>query len=215
MEPSQDINTQFAAAPQSERSGPWKLISAVAIILVIGFAGGLVFFALQSGKNSDEVDDLQARLSATTDRLNQFKEVTGVDNPEDFTSAAGTSLVVEEWGLEFQVPNTFSDLSYVITDNELRFSGTLQEAVGMTPEFSFGATTDTINYIGVIRQPIDSDPFANCTDSCNEKIGSSDEYAFYLMAPQNYSFSSSDGYMMPKVVTSYLLIMMTFNVQID
>ena len=216
MEPSQDINTQFATAPQSERSGPWKLISAVAIVLVIGFAAGLVFFALQSSKNSDEVDELQASLNATTYRLNQFKEVTGVDNPEDFMAAAGTSLAVEEWGLTFQVPRVFSDLSYVISDNFLRFEGTLEAATGMTPEFKFDTTTDTINFISVIRQPKDSDIYTDCqAASCPKKIGSNSGYNFYLLAPQNYPFSISDDYALARIAAGYLLVTMALNPQID
>jgi|GEM_PF-2167557 len=97
MEPNN--NTQFTGMSQSESTDAsegggkaWKIISVIAIILVIGLAAGLVFFMMKANGLKGDNDNLQSTVDTRTAELNRFREVTGVQNPNDFSTVASADV---------------------------------------------------------------------------------------------------------------------------
>jgi hypothetical protein len=67
----------------------WMIAAIAAIVVVVGLAAGLTFALLSVSDSKRKVDEMQVSLDSTTSELNRFKEVTGVENPEDVVMGDG------------------------------------------------------------------------------------------------------------------------------
>ncbi|MCL1839803.1 hypothetical protein FWF89_02260 [Candidatus Saccharibacteria bacterium] len=83
MEPQDDNTTQFTGTPQSETPAfseakttgkGIKVFAVFSIFLIIALAAGLTFFYMKSDENSKKVDDLQAKIDAKNEELNNLRE---------------------------------------------------------------------------------------------------------------------------------------------
>ena len=96
MEPQTD-STQFTGTPQSEstpapepKSGKSsKLFPILAIVIILGLAGGGAFFFMQSSDANKKIDTLTSERDAAKTSLGAFKEATGVDDPADVVTGGG------------------------------------------------------------------------------------------------------------------------------
>ncbi|MFV0484731.1 MAG: hypothetical protein ACK5MU_00660 [Candidatus Saccharimonadales bacterium] len=90
----------------------WKIAAICAIVAVVGLCAGLVFVLMHSNDSSKKVDDVQAKLDASTEELNRFREVTGVDAAADYVSN-DDYLNIDFTELYNSIPKESADMSLV------------------------------------------------------------------------------------------------------
>jgi len=161
----------------------WRIIAIVFITATMLLAGTTAFFAIQNADNKAKADDA-ATNSKQSD--NQADTQAGVEDEARF-------LIVGEWGMKFQVPDQFIELSYKIREEGYRldFYGSIKpygplecfdvdHCEGSVYNFHTPDHPDSQGFTGsVIRLKPTVEMRRYCTSMCM-KIGNHNGYNFYF-----------------------------------
>ena len=129
---SRDIDTRFTGISQNESvstfdtpvkasAGPWKMIAIISLVLVVGLAAGLTFFALQASGSDKKLDEKQATIDTQATELAAFQEATGVDNASDVVMGETAIDLTEINGLLVEGSMVTLDGAFVRTSKDSKY----------------------------------------------------------------------------------------------
>lgn len=184
----QDNNIQFTGMSQNEATATpsegggkvWKIVSIISIIAVIGLAAGLVFFLMKANGLKEDKDDLQAKLNTATATLNEFKEATGVNNPNDIGTMGTADIDFSVFFDAMTVADVSANAFLRISNDDMSFIKLSTDGNFQIASFHASTAPDS-NWLAYFYRALPDgewtysnfsgqDPTVGCADATNEEI---------------------------------------------
>ena len=190
---------------QYQPKNTWKIAAISLIVLAVILAGTTSLFAVKSAQKQNELNDVKNQISQN-DGKDENGNSTGseTETPEQDNRRY---LTITEWGVKFEIPEEFSDLSYEIQGSDgvqrITWSGTFN----LIPADFYNAPTNYTfsNFGGVlrVRQNQDEHEVGQYGQPFTIK-GNDSGYNFYFQAPDG-AYPDNDDFALHSIVSTYLL----------
>ena len=207
-------NNQTTYQPKTKNW--WKIATISLIVLAVVLVGTTTLFAVQSGDRQNKLDEVKKQTSQGQEETSESEGNTseGCEKTASSESEADNRryLTIKEWGVKFEMPEDFSDLTYNIrkSDNNqaeaVSISGRFHEISAASNEIA-----DYTDYFGeILRTSQSNNDYENCQWGCPTKIGINGEYKYYYGINQN---TAPEGFNYQNTISRYLFAKMVSKVE--